>query len=153
MRARLDVFGRSKISKQGRAMVEIAGLYFVVANANRARFVRPGPDNRLHTIKVVDDAAVGKRDDEAPEEPNPNVLVGLSFARLLARRISDDQAADLFTHLVIVAPPIVLDELTAMLDPPAGASLIGRLARDLTTVPDLELWPYLDEWVRSRCRV
>jgi hypothetical protein len=35
-----------------------------------------------------------------------------------------------------------------MLDGPTSASLIGSLAKDLTDVPDLELWPHLRSWVR-----
>jgi hypothetical protein len=49
---------------------------------------------------------------------------------------------------VIVAPPLILAELLAMIDDPTRGSLIGSLARDLMNVPDLELWPHLHEWLR-----
>jgi protein required for attachment to host cells len=126
-------------------MVDIAGLYFVIADGERARFVRPGPDNRLHTIHIVDHTNVRKSNDErgpASDAADP-------FTSLLVERINDDFAVDLFSHLVIVASPPILNELLAMIDDPTFESLIGSLAKDLMGVPDLELWPHLHEWLRT----
>ena len=136
-------------------MTGIPGLYFVIANDAHARFVRPDPENGLHTIRVVDLAASrGCRGDEAagsasgngPSDPNGSERT--RFIRLLGARIDEDFAVDLFTHLVLVAPPRVLRELTAMLDTSTRMSLLGSLAKDLVTVADLELWPHLLPWVR-----
>ena len=130
--------------KLERHMVDIAGLYFVIADAERARFVRPGPDNRLHTIQVVDRTTIRKSDDEQ----GPPGDAAHPFTNLLVERINDDFAVDLFSQLVIVAPPLILAELLAMIDDPTRGSLIGSLARDLMNVPDLELWPHVHEWLR-----
>jgi len=124
-------------------MVEmpVPGLYFVIANDVRARFVRPDLDNRPHTIRAVDAVTLGHSGGISPDE-----MPG-GFAGLLAQSIIDEFAVDLFTHLVLVAPSHVLRDLIAMLDGPAAASLIGSLAADLVTVPDHELRPLLGEWL------
>jgi hypothetical protein len=127
-------------------MVEMAGLYFVIASLARARFVRMGQDDLPHTIQTVDPtnvidaaAALNTRD--------PNQLAHVRFARLLAARISDDFAADVFTALVLIAPWPVLRELTARIDGPTRASLIGTSALDLVDVPDENLPRYLKKWI------
>ena len=132
-------------------MVDIAGLYFVIANAGRARFVRPGPDSRLHTIRTVSHTNQPDQQVVNPvferETSSPRGANHVGFARQLAELINDDCAVDLFRYLVLIAPPDMLCELTSMIDGPTGANLIGSLARDLVTVPDSELWRHLDEWV------
>src|SRR4051812_38082037 len=112
-------------------MVEIAGLYFVIADDGRARFTRAGPDGRLHTILTVADSHVSS----AP------------FMESLAERISADFLADVFTQLVLVASPIVLKKLTEMIREQIGACLIGALARDLVAIPDADLPRHLRRWL------
>jgi hypothetical protein len=86
-------------------------------------------------------AAAGARSPPGLEENR--------FTPRLARRISDDFAVDLFTHLVLVAPSSVLQELMRLIDGPTTACLCGSLARNLVTIPDLELWPHLLPWMQS----
>jgi protein required for attachment to host cells len=139
-------------------MVAIPGLYFVIANGELARFVRPDPENGLHTIEVANFTTVRKRDVRAAPDPvfesaspDPRDLDQRRgqrrFARLLAVRINEDFAVDLFSRLVLVAPPPVLDELMAVTNASTRSSLFGSLAKDLVAVPDLELWPHLFPWV------
>jgi Bacterial archaeo-eukaryotic release factor family 12 len=125
-------------TKKENIMVGIAGLYFIMASRNRARFVRQGEDGALHTIEIVDVMTV--RSPSRRRAPR-------RFLALLAARIRDDFAVDLFTRLVLVGTPEVLAELTALLDATTTASLIGSLARDLIDVPDLELFPHLRPWL------
>jgi hypothetical protein len=142
-------------------MVGIESLFFVIADIARARFVRPGPDNSLHTVRVVDSITVAHRDtgpeagtvpppDAGPDlGPNSGADSGLvRFASLLAQSINNDFAVDLFDGLVLVAEEEVLNAVLAMLDGPTSASLKGSLARNLIDVPDLELWPHLRSWAR-----
>jgi protein required for attachment to host cells len=130
-------------------MVGIEGLYFVIASTSRARFVRPAPDDSLHTVRVVDSITVGG-DSSGANAPDPNAMEiePDRFTRLLADRINDDFAVDLFAELVLVAAADVLNDLLALLDGPTSASLVGSLAKDLIDIPDLELWPHLRSWVR-----
>jgi hypothetical protein len=116
-------------------MVEMSmpGLYFVIANDARARFVRPDPSNHPHTVRELDALTL----DGMPG----------GFARLLARSIIDEFAVDLFTHLVLVAPCHVLRDLIALIEGPVAECLIGSLTADLITVPDHELRPLLGEWL------
>lgn len=129
-------------------MGTIPGLYFIIARDDRARFVRPDTDDRLHTVGSVTFAGLPETGDDAAGARGPPGPDEQGFLLRLARRISDDFAVDLFTHLVIVAPPSVLGELMRLIDGPTTACLYGSLARDLMTVPDLELWPHLLPWIQ-----
>jgi hypothetical protein len=132
------------------AMVEIEGLYFVIADGSRARFVRFGQDGHVHTIQTVDVTTVRRWDDDlgpgAGARGPPGETPG-EFARLLAERICADFAVDLFIQLVLVASQPVLRDLAATLDGPTAACLIGSLERNLLDVADLELLPHLRTWL------
>ena len=112
-------------------MVELPGLYFVIANDTHARFVRPDPDNRPHTIRAVEH----------------NVFSDERFARFLAVNLNGEFSADVFSHLILVAPSPVLREVIAALDVPTRTSLIDTIAADLVTVPDQDLQPHLRAWL------
>jgi hypothetical protein len=129
-------------------VVGIPGLYFVIARADRARFVRPDPYNGLHTVGVVDLETLRQNDFGANGACDPPGPAQIRFVPRLAGRIDEDLAVDLFTHLVLVGPPDVLQELMGLIDAPTTASLSGSLARDLMAVPDLELWPHLLSWIQ-----
>lgn len=134
-------------------MVGIPGLYFVIACEDHARFVRPDPDNGLHTVEVVDLTTLHQGDGPATDptfvtgSPDPHEWQSVRFARLLAARIDEDFAVDLFSHMVLVAPPDTLRALLALIDGSTGACLYGSLAKNLIAVPDLELWPHLLPWL------
>src|SRR5580692_6669212 len=130
------------------AVAGIPGLYFVLACEDRARFVRPDQDNGLHTICAVDFITLGKHDVVPVGPRDPPRWQQIAFVRLLAMRINEDFAVDLFAQLVLVAPRHVLHELMAMIDVPTNGSLLGSLAKDLVPVPDLELWPHLLPWIQ-----
>src|SRR5690242_14456922 len=114
-------------------MQDLPGLIIVITDGHRARIVRPGPDNTLHTTQTVDfatdtgsqnrpeDQASGtaprrrrrrpargrsSRDSGSHSEPEQ-----LPFARLLAARLSEDVAVDLFSDLVLVGPRRMLSDL------------------------------------------
>jgi len=134
-------------------MVGIPGLYFVIACDGHARFVRPDSDDALHTIGVADFSRLRERDrgqEHGIGPPEPREPPHIRMARMLVARIDEDFAVDLFTHLVLVAPPHVLRELLTMLGTGARGSLHGSLAKDLSRVPDLELWPHLMSWLPPR---
>jgi protein required for attachment to host cells len=137
-----------KIEKRVIAVIGIPGLFFVIACKNQARFVRPDQDNGLHTVLAANFTTLGKHAVARAGPLDPPDWQQIAFARLLAMRISEDFAVDLFSHLVLVAPPHVLHELTTMIDAPTSAILVGSLAKDLVWVPDLELWPHLLPWIQ-----
>ncbi len=128
-------------------MVEMAGLYFVIAGDNRARFIRTGPDELPHTIQTVDVTNVIKPGHAPAGAPHSDESAQVRFTRLLAARISDDVAADVFTALVLIAPRPMLRELKDRIDGPTRASLIGTSARDLVPVPDEKLPLFLKKWI------
>jgi hypothetical protein len=125
-------------TKREHIMVGFVGYYFVLVFSDRARFVRQGIDNGLHTIETVDVNTVRR----PVRRRSPR-----NFPRFLAARLCDDFAADVFTHLVLVGTTELLDTLTGLLDAPTRAGLIGSLARNLIDVPDLELFPHLRPWL------
>jgi protein required for attachment to host cells len=134
-------------------MVETTGLCFVITDGVRARFVRADPGHRPHTILTVDRASVRATPKARPEHDaaardplGPQVS---QFARLLAERLSHDFAVDLFTALVLVAPPPVLCQVSAMLDGPTSGCLIGSLARNVIDVSDADLPAHLEKWLDS----
>jgi protein required for attachment to host cells len=133
--------------RRDHAMDRIPGLYFVIARNDRARFVRPDPEDSLHTVGFVDLPALRDNRTDRSEPHGPPAADQHCFAPLLAKRIGEDLAVDLFTDLVLVAPPDVLQELLQSIDAATAGSLLGVLARDLVAVPDLELWPHLLRWL------
>ena len=134
--------------KRHHAMGTIPGLYFIIAREDRARFVRPDTYDRLHTVGSVALTDLPETCDDAGGARGPPGSDEDCFLPRLARRISDDFEVDLFTHLVVVAPPSVLQELMCLIEEPTTAYLYGSLGRDLMTVPDLELWPHLLPWIQ-----
>ena len=142
-------------------------LCFVIADGGHARFVRPGPDNGLHTFDAVDSTDVHKRDHDLVSDRegrtfesgsatrhaftprhDPHEMAKDRFSHLVAKLVNEGSAGNVFNELVVVAPSHVLCELTGALDVPTRAKLLGNLAKDLVKVPDHELWPHLKEWVR-----
>lgn len=130
-------------------MVKIPGLYFVIANEHQARFVRPDPGNVPHTIRTVDAHALRQPGVEnAAATWLKEAHVG--FADALARVISEEFAVDLFSDLVLVAPAHLLHELTAALEAPARAGVLGSITADLVAVPDNRLRTHLATWLPPR---
>lgn len=148
-------------------MAQQQKLCFVIADGGHARFVRPASDFSLHTFDAVDSEDVHKRDHDLVSDRSgrshesdsasrhaytprhdPHEMAKDRFAQLVAARINEDSAADVFTGLIVVAPSHVLKELTEALDAQTSAKLLGSLAKDLVKTPDHELWPHLKEWVR-----
>jgi protein required for attachment to host cells len=148
-------------------MVQHHNLCFVIADGGHARFVRPASDNALHTFEAVDAVTLHKHDrDLVSDRPgrsfesgatarhaytprtDPHEMAKDEFTRVVARKVNEDSAANVFNELVVVAPSHVLSELTDALDAPTRARVLGTLAKDLVKTPDHELWPHLKEWVR-----
>ena len=125
-------------TKQEHTMVRRAGLCFVIADDRHARFARLGADNRPHTFRTVDRSAVP---DTAAAETDV-------FALVLTQSINEDFAVDLFTELVVIAPGYILGQLMAMIEVPADGKLDGCVAANLRHVPDDQLGPHLEQWLR-----
>jgi len=131
-------------------MVNSPGLCFVVASESYARFVRPGPDNRLHTIRSVGRATgwnISGQTNCASGSRDPSDHVSLSG--LLAGRISEDFAVDMYIELVLVGPPTILQEILDLIDVPEDAAVIGTLEADLVTLSDEALGTRLRSWLWS----
>ena len=148
-------------------MVQHHNPCFVVADGGHARFVRPAPDNALHTVETFDSATVHHRShDLGSDRPgrsfesgsptrhgytprqDPHEAEQVRFARLVGEKICQSSAEGAFNELILVAPPDILSEVKGALDKATEAKLVGTLAKDLVKVPDHELWPHLQEWAR-----
>jgi protein required for attachment to host cells len=132
-------------------MVDTTGLCFVITDGVRARFVRADPRHHPHTILTVDRGSVRAASESSPGRDaasrDPPRSRASRFTRLLAERLSHDFAADIFTALVLVAPPPVLRQLSAMLDGPTSGCLVGSLARNVIDVSDVDLPAHLERWL------
>src|SRR5579859_6848899 len=121
-------------------------LCIVIADGGHARFVRPAPDNALHTFEAVDSATLHKHDrDLVSDRPgrsfesaavarhaytprtDPHEMAKDQFTREVARMVNAASAADEFHELVVVAPAHVLGELTDALDARTKGKLLGSL--------------------------
>ena len=146
-------------------MVLNSRVCFVVADGGHARLVWPAEDNALRTREVLKSDNVHKlTHDLVSDRPgrafesgstarhaysprhDPHDMEKQHFAHAVASRVNQD-AAD-YDELVLVAPPHVLHDIEGALDIGARAKVAGTLQKDLTKVPDHELWPHLKQWVR-----
>jgi protein required for attachment to host cells len=137
-------------------------LLVVVADGEHARFLRPAASNALHGVstfahKQASDIgsdhpgaimhtgstahhAVGPRHD-------PKELEKTRFARFVAQQINAVSSGEGFDRLILIAPSPILAAMYADLDTATKAFTINTLAKDLTKVPDGELWPHVQAWV------
>jgi protein required for attachment to host cells len=152
-------------------MVQHHNPCFVIADGGHLRMVKPAPDNALHTIEAIDAASVHKKTHDlvsdragrshesvgvvrhaiAPRN-DPHELEKTRFAHFIGERLNEQNAAGGFEELILVAPAQILAEIRDKLDTVTEAKVAGTLAKDLTKVPDHELYPHLKQWVRPTQR-
>ena len=125
---------------------------FLIADGRHARWVaRDHETGALRTVRemhahdkaahayaggVVESATGHRHGGREPHEPARRQAD--AFAAEVARAL-----ADVSERLVLVAPARVLNAIEADLPAPAQARVAGRLAKDLTKVPDHELARWL----------
>ncbi len=113
----------------------------VLADSEHARFVRPEEaDNTLHSFTRAD-----PREAEAGEAGEPHAPSRKAFPDWVAAQLN--QAEDSYDELYLAAPPRTLNEIRLHLTKPVQAKLKEVLDKDLTKVPDHELWPHIKHWV------
>ena len=74
------------------------------------------------------------------------------FAHFIGDTLNERNAAGTFEELILVAPAQILAEIRDKLDTVTEAKVTGTLAKDLTKVPDHELYPHLKQWARPTQR-
>lgn len=139
-------------------------LLFVIADGERARFVRPAEDNTLHSDATLDPLPAPARSaDLGPDHPGASchtepyarhaprhdlyALEKSKFGRAVASWLNAGAADDSFEELVIVAPPRTLIAIRQRLNAATNAKVVGTLPKDLANTPDGELWPHLRWWI------
>jgi len=144
---------------------------FVIADGGHARFVFPAEDNALRTRHHFDSSHVhDKSHDLGSDRPgrsfessgvtrhaiapkhDPHEMAKTKFEHFVAGKVCQAFEAHEFNELILVAPAHVLQALKGGLNGLTAATLVGSLAKDLTKVPDHELYPHLKEWVRPTHR-
>ena len=152
-------------------MVQHRNPCFVIADGGHVRFVKPAGDNALHTVESIDAATMHqKTHDMVSDRPgrvhesvgvvrhaiapksDPHELAKTRFAHFIGEKLNAENIAGAFNELILVAPAHVLAEMREKLDKPTEAKVTGTLAKDLTKVPDHELYPHLRQWVRPTHR-
>ena len=147
-------------------MSKIHHLLIVIADGEHARFVRPAPDNALHSENALDSIFAHKRASAlASDRPGasfhsgasahhavtprhePHQLAKEAFAMALADHLNESLSGNAFESLVLVAPSHVMQVIRAHLDERARQRIIGALEKDLTKIPNDALQPHLAAWV------
>jgi len=142
-------------------------LCIVVADGGRARLIRQSEDHRLHTFAMVESPAIHKKSSEmisdgpgrsfesaSPTrhaiEPhtNPHLEAKHEFAEMVGSKLCTETALKEFDRVLLVAPAPILADIQKSLDAAVAGKVIGTVAKDLTKVPDNELQPHLQDWVR-----
>jgi protein required for attachment to host cells len=116
-------------------------LLFAIADGEHARFVRPdAEDNTLRSSSRVrpENGHTGAADQPHHDKDK--------FAGWVAAQLNQDGAS--FDELVLVAPAHTLGTIRSHLVKPVQDKLLATLDKDLTKIPDHELWPHLKHWVR-----
>jgi protein required for attachment to host cells len=140
-------------------------VWLAIADGEHARFVSADANNALHTQHSLDSISAHQESrDLGTDRPgrsfesgttgrhaftprhDPHELEKAKFAHLVARQLEADAGEGKFDDLVLVAPAHVLAEIRDALDVETAARVVGTLAKDLTKVPDHELWPHVREW-------
>lgn len=152
-------------------MVQYLDPCFVIADGGRVRFVKPAADNALHTIEAMDAITAHKKSQDlvsdrpgrafesagvlrhaiAPKN-DPLELEKIRFAQFIAEKLNQQNAAGTFNELILVAPANILSEMRGKLDKLTEAKVAGTLIKDLTKVPDHELYPHLKQWAQPTQR-
>jgi protein required for attachment to host cells len=145
-------------------------VWFLVADAGRARvFASEGSGSGIRAVEGADlknselhrhthDAGTDRpgRSHEsvggARHAQEPRVDLHRQekehFAKKIADYLADNARQGRFDDLVLVAPPRLLGELRAALDPLVAGRVIREIDKDLTKVPARRLIARLGAWVR-----
>lgn len=67
------------------------------------------------------------------------------FLKGLAQRLDKEKELASFDQLIIVAPPKAMAQLREVLSQGSRAKIVTSLTKDLTNMPDSQLFPYLIE--------
>jgi protein required for attachment to host cells len=120
-------------------------LLFAIADGEHARFVRPDAEN--NTLRSASRVKPENGHNGAADQPHHDKD---KFARWVAAQLNQD--SDSYDELVLVAPAHTLAAIHNHLATPVQDKLLGTLDKDLTKIPDHELWPHLKQWVRPMHR-
>ncbi|MGE4481791.1 host attachment protein [Acidocella sp.] len=114
----------------------------VLADGEHARFVRPQEaDNTLCSFSRADPR--NGHEGTAGEAHAESATV---FPDWVAGQLN--QGVESYDELYLVAPARALNEIRLHLAKPAQGKLKEVLDKDLTKVPDHDLWPHFKHWVR-----
>jgi protein required for attachment to host cells len=95
--------------------------------------------------RAFDSKGAGRHAMESPSDPHREQK--RQFARRIAEAIEARQAAKSFDRLVVVAPPVTMGDLRAVLSDKVKAAVTAEVVADLTKTPVSELPGHLEEHV------
>lgn len=142
---------------------------YLIADGGRVRYVeRTGPGHFTTFRKFVSAhmhekaSALGR--DRTPRvqesttatrhaiEPNIKARdkIELQFMQAIAADLRDDQTVGGFDNLVIAAPAKLLEALRKSLPAALAAKLVESIDKDLTKIPDSELYRHLPVFLASK---
>lgn len=95
--------------------------------------------------RSFDSVGTGRHAMESPSDPHREQK--RQFARRIAEAIQARQAARSFDRLVLVAPPVTMGDLRAVLPDKVKAAVTAEVIADLTNTPVSELPNHLAEYI------
>ena len=138
------------------------GLWYVIADGGRARFVVRGEEGAFRTLSSFVSTELHKSAHElgrdrparvkesatparSAVEPRRDLHEGakVDFIRTIANTLAAELKDGNFDELVLVAPPGVITELKHSLSKSTAKVVVKELHKDLTKVPDHELTKHL----------
>lgn len=142
---------------------------YIVADGGRARYIeRVGParfstfrnlvSGQMHEKSAalvrdrlgrVRESATTARHALEPRN-DPRDKVEKAFLRSIAENLSTEDRIDEFDNLVVAAPPRQQKILIASLSPSLAAKLASRIDKNLTKVPDSDLYSHLPVFLPAR---
>jgi protein required for attachment to host cells len=81
---------------------------------------------------------------------SPRDKIEEDFIREIATELRDDETIGGFDNLVIVAPPRLLKLLRKSLPPALSSKLVDFIDKDLTKIPDSDLYRHLPVFIISK---
>jgi protein required for attachment to host cells len=121
----------------GLTAVEDLALDAALAPSREIGSDRPG--------RSFDSVGTGRHAMESPSDPHREQK--RQFARRIAEAIEARQAARSFDRLVVVAPPVTMGDLRAVLSDKVKAAVTAEVVANLTKTPASELPAHLAEHV------
>jgi protein required for attachment to host cells len=149
--------------------MRVPRTFYLIADGGRARYVErtgPGHFSTFHKFvsahmhekaseltrdkpgRVQESATTARHGIERKSSPRDKVEI--KFMQAIAADLRQDERIGGFDNLVIIAPAKLLKVLRGSLPPALASKLVESIDKDLTGIPDGDLYRHLPVFLASR---